>query len=248
VRILLVSDLHYQLRQFDWLTLAASDETINAQAVVIAGDLLDIRSAVPLDAQAVAVTAQLRDIGRRIEVMAASGNHDLDGRDEQGEKTSRWLTRASAPGVYVDGQSVLLDDTLFTVCPWWDGPLGRASLDAVLRADSLRPKRRWVWIYHAPPVGSPLAWDGRREFGDEALAEWLPVFRPDVVLTGHIHQAPFVPGGDWIQQIGSTWLFNPGQQPGPVPSYIVLDLTSGFAEWTSATQRRSATAEFSAAT
>jgi Icc-related predicted phosphoesterase len=142
--------------------------------------------------------------------------------------------------VHVDGASLLVDETLFTVCPWWDGPVGRESLQARLAADAGRAKRRWVWIYHAPPTASPLSWDGRREFGDEALTEWLPVFRPDVVLTGHIHQAPFVEGGDWIQQIGATWLFNAGQQPGPVPAYIVLDLEAGLAEWRSATERRAA--------
>jgi hypothetical protein len=202
--------------------------------------LLDIRSAVPLNAQATAVSAQLRALGGRIPVLSASGNHDLDGRDDDGEKAAQWLTRLRLPGVYVDGDSLLLGDTLFTVCPWWDGPLGRQRLDARLAADAARPKSRWVWVYHAPPTASPLSWDGRREFGDEALAEWLPVFRPDVVLTGHIHQAPFVDGGDWIQQIGTTWLFNAGQQPGAVPSYVVLDLDNATAEWTSATERRTA--------
>jgi Icc-related predicted phosphoesterase len=238
MRLLLVSDLHYRLRQFDWLMTAAADVAIAADAIVIAGDLLDIRSAVPVNAQMVAVTAQLRRLGERIPVLIASGNHDLDARDDAGEKAARWLLQDPAPGVHVDGASVLLDDTLVTICPWWDGPVGRERLAARLAADALREKRRWVWIYHAPPTGSPLAWDGRREFGDEALAEWLPQFAPDVVLTGHIHQAPFVEGGGWIERIGSTWLFNAGQQPGSVPSYVVLDLDAGEAQWHSATERR----------
>jgi Icc-related predicted phosphoesterase len=240
MRLLLVSDLHYRLRQFDWLLAAAADATIGADAVVIAGDLLDIRPAVPLNAQIVAVAAQLRLLGARIPVLTASGNHDLVGRDDHGEKAAGWMAHEPAPGVHVDGDSVLIGDTLISVCPWWDGPVGRARLADQLAADAQREKRRWVWIYHAPPVGSPLAWDGRREFGDDALAEWLPVFAPDIVLTGHIHQAPFVDGGGWVQQIGSTWLFNAGQQPGPVPAHVVLDLDEGRAEWRSATERRTA--------
>ncbi|MDQ1705584.1 MAG: hypothetical protein QOF18_1950 [Frankiaceae bacterium] len=240
MRLLLVSDLHYRLRQYDWLMLAAGDATIAADAVVIAGDLLDIRSAVPINAQMVAVVAQLRQLGARIPVLAASGNHDLDTRGDDGEKAAQWLAHAPSPGVHVDGESVLLGETLFTICPWWDGPIGRARLADQLAADARREKRQWVWIYHAPPTGSPLAWDGRREFGDEALAEWLPVFEPDVVLTGHIHQAPFVDGGGWSQQVGPTWLFNAGQQPGPVPAHILLDLDQGRAEWRSATERREA--------
>ena len=194
---------------------AAEDSRVAIDVVVIAGDHLDIGSAVPLEAQAIAVSAQLRHLGARIPVLSASGNHDLDSRDSFGEKTARWLAQVSSPGVHVDGDSVLLGDTLFTICPWWDGPIARKSLTEQLRTDARRTKQRWVWIYHSPPTASPLSWNGRREFGDEALTEWLPIFRPDVVLAGHIHQAPFVDGGDWIQQIGPTWLFNAGQQPGP---------------------------------
>jgi Icc-related predicted phosphoesterase len=241
VRLLLVSDLHYRLRQFDWLMAAAEDSRVAIDVVVIAGDHLDIGSAVPLEAQAIAVSAQLRHLGARIPVLSASGNHDLGSRDSFGEKTARWLAQVSSPGVHVDGDSVLLGDTLFTICPWWDGPIARKSLTEQLRTDARRTKQRWVWIYHSPPTASPLSWNGSREFGDEALTEWLPIFRPDVVLAGHIHQAPFVDGGDWIQQIGPTWLFNAGQQPGPMPSHIVLDLDTSVAEWVSATERRQAT-------
>ncbi|MDQ1697698.1 MAG: hypothetical protein QOJ03_3051 [Frankiaceae bacterium] len=240
MRLLLVSDLHYRLRQFDWLMAAARNAELGVDVVVIAGDLLDIRSAVPVDTQAVAVSEQLRSLGARITVLAASGNHDLDARDAEGEKTAHWLGRVGAQGVHVDGASLMVQDTLFTVCPWWDGPLGQASLRARLAADAARPKQRWAWVYHSPPTGSPLSWDGRRDFGDDALAEWIPEFGPDVVLSGHIHQAPFVTGGGWCQRIGSSWLFNPGQQPGDIPAFILVDLGTSSAVWTSATDRQQA--------
>lgn len=235
MRLLLVSDLHYRLPQFDWLMSAATDRELGLDLIVIAGDLLDIRSGVPLSAQSVAMSAQLRALGSRIEVLSASGNHDLDSRDAAGEKTARWLSRAASDRVHVDGESVMVDDTLFTVCPWWDGPKGRAALDTRLAIDADRPKGRWIWIYHAPPTGSPLSWDGRREYGDEALAEWLPVFEPAIVLAGHIHQAPFVDGGGWAHRSGNTWIFNAGHQPGPMPAHIVIDLDEGTARWRSAT-------------
>ncbi len=235
MRLLLVSDLHYRLRQLDWLMTVGLGGELGIDLLVIAGDLLDIRSAVPLDVQAIAVTADLSAMGARTPVLAASGNHDLDSRDEAGEKTARWLLNAQTNGVHVDGDSVLIDDVLFTICPWWDGPHGRAKLGEKLAADAERPKKRWVWVYHAPPTGSPLAFDGRREFGDEALAEWIPRFRPDLIFAGHIHQAPFVDGGGWAQRIDQTWIFNPGQQPGPVPTHIIVDLEEGSAAWTSAT-------------
>ena len=230
-----MSDLHYRLPQFDWLSAVGAT---TADVVVIAGDMLDLRSAVPLDAQAIAVTAQLRAMGSRTTVLSASGNHDLDARDQQGEKTARWLARAGSAGVHVDGESVLVEQTLFTICPWWDGPQGQAALERRLEVDAARPKDCWVWVYHSPPSGSPLSWDGRREFGDDVVAGWIDRFAPDVVLAGHIHQAPFVPGGGWSHQLGTTWLFNAGHQPGGVPAHVVLDLDARTAVWTSATDRQ----------
>jgi DNA repair exonuclease SbcCD nuclease subunit len=80
VRILAVADLHYRLRQFDWLLATAS----SVDAVIIAGDLLDVRSPVALDVQAVAVQAALRRLVEVTVLFAASGNHDLDGRMRRG--------------------------------------------------------------------------------------------------------------------------------------------------------------------
>ena len=51
---------------------------------------------------------------------------------------------------------------------------------------------RWLWVWHGPPEG-PLSWTGSRHYGDPELPRLLDLHRPDVVLCGHIHQAPFVP-------------------------------------------------------
>jgi Icc-related predicted phosphoesterase len=233
VRVLLVSDLHYRLRQLDWLLERAAA----VDAVMIAGDLLDIRSQVALDVQAVAVRAALRELAGETTVFVASGNHDLDGRDEAGEKVAHWMAQFGVIGVHGDYSSVPLGDDLVTVCPWWDGPRAQATLDACLAEAANRPRRRWIWVHHAPPAGSPLAWDGRRAWGDDQLSVWIERFTPDVVLAGHVHQAPFVPGGGWADRIGTTWVFNPGQQAGPAPACVEIDLSAGTAVWTSATDR-----------
>lgn len=231
---LLVGDLHYRLRQYDWI----AEATPGFDVVVIAGDLLDIRSAVPLPAQAAAVSAQIARIGGRGVLLVASGNHDLDSRDAAGEKSTLWLQRARSPGLHVDGDSLMVESSLFTICPWWDGPNGRHQLEERLVGDAERERRRWVWVYHAPPSGSPVSWDGRREYGDAVLAEWIQRFQPDVVLTGHVHQAPFVDGGAWADRIGDTWVFNAGHEPGPVPSHIVIDVDEAQATWFASTERR----------
>jgi len=229
MRLLLVSDLHYGLRQYDWVAESAPDFDV----VVIAGDMLDLRSVVPIPAQTVAIAAQLARIGARGTLAAASGNHDLDDRDDAGEKAAVWLQGSRSTQVHVDGDSLVVGSTLLTICPWWDGPTGRQELEDRLVTESQLDKETWAWVYHAPPAGSRLSWDGRREYGDDVLSGWIERFQPDFVFAGHIHQSPFMPDGGWAERVGSTWVFNPGRQPGPVPAHIVLDLEAGQATWSS---------------
>jgi hypothetical protein len=35
-----------------------------------------------------------------------------------------------------------------------------------------------------------------------------------------VHNAPFYPEGSWIDRIGDTWVFNPGREPGPIPTHL----------------------------
>jgi predicted phosphodiesterase len=66
MRILLVSDLHYTLKQLDWVLSVSGDYDL----VVMAGDHLDIASIVEYIAR----------IAGKTRVVACSGNHDLNAR------------------------------------------------------------------------------------------------------------------------------------------------------------------------
>ena len=227
--MLLVSDLHYSLPQFDWVVRVAPSFDL----VVLAGDHLDISSPVALGAQSVVVLQYLSLLQSAGNVAVSSGNHDLTGPDAHGEQAALWLGEAREAGVPTDGDSLLLDDILITICPWWDGPLGRVTVEAQLAADAARRPARWVWVYHWPPLGSPTCWTGKRHYGDTDLGGWIERFRPDLVLTGHVHQPPFRPDGAWADRIGGTWVFNAGHQIGPVPCHIEIDLAAGSAAWRS---------------
>ena len=229
VRILLVSDLHYRLPQLDWVAHVAPAFDL----VVLAGDHLDISSAVSLDAQSVVILQYLQLLQAAGAVAVSLGNHDLIGPDAAGEQAALWLAEARAAGVPTDGDSLLLGDTLITICPWWDGPVGRAALEVQLAADAARRPARWIWVYHWPPLGSPTCWTGRRHYGDVDLVGWIETHRPDMVLSGHVHQPPFKPDGAWADRIGNTWVFNAGHQIGPVPAHIEIDLSAGLATWRS---------------
>jgi len=229
VRILLVSDLHYTLRQFDWLVEAAAAFDL----VVIAGDHLDISSTVPLATQSFVVCNFVSLVAARTRVVVSSGNHDLTGTDADGEHAALWMEDLRAAGVPTDGDSILLDDTLVTICPWWDGPIGRERVARQFGLDGARRPARWIWVYHWPPTDSPTTWTGKRHYGDADLGAWIAEHRPDMVFGGHVHGPPFRQDGAWADRIGPTWVFNPGRQIGPTPTSVEIDLDAGTATWSS---------------
>jgi Icc-related predicted phosphoesterase len=227
VRILSVSDLHYRLPHYDWLLGAARDVDV----VVLAGDLADVVNPVPLEVQTVVLTTYLERLAEHATVVVSSGNHDLDGPGDHGEQVAGWLRRVRHERVLTDGSSSDVGGVRFTVCPWWDGPSSRAEVDTQLSTAAADRPGTWVWVYHSPPAGTPLCHDGRREFPDHDLAAWIEGHRPDLVLTGHIHQAPWARGGSWRARLGPTWVFNAGKQIGPVPPHVIIDTEERTAFW-----------------
>ena len=111
------------------------------------------------------------------------------------------------------------------------GPVTRARLAAQLEKAAAKRARYWIWIHHAPPDKSPVSWGGDRYFGDAELSGWIERYGPDIVLSGHVHQSPFVAAGSWVDRIGDTWVFNTGQQFGALPAHIVIDTEAGEALW-----------------
>ena len=229
MRLLFVADLHYALKQFDWVVANAGDY----DWVVIGGDLLDLASSLDPDLQIVVVEKYLARLRQKTRLLVSSGNHDGDARNSADESVAGWLREAKADGLFVDGDSIQLDGARITVCPWWDGPLSRAELEELLVREAAQVTGKWVWIHHAPPDGSSVSWTGKKLAGDEFLRGWIERFQPDIVLCGHIHNAPFYPEGSWVDRIGKTWVFNPGRQIGESPTHISLDLEAMTAEWVS---------------
>jgi hypothetical protein len=130
----------------------------------------------------------------------------------------------------VDGDSTHVGDWLVTACAWWEGPETLQRLDAVLEEAAAQRTGPWMWVYHGPPEG-PLSWTGSKHHGDPELPRLLEQHHPDLVLCGHIHEAPHVPGGGWAERRGSSMLFNGGALRGQIPSHIVLDLDERTATW-----------------
>src|SRR5476649_3101135 len=87
MKMLFVSDLHYALKQFDWLVANAS----NFNPIVIGGDLLDLGSALDFDVQIVVVEKYLGLIRQKTQLLVSSGNHDGDSRSAADESVAQWI-------------------------------------------------------------------------------------------------------------------------------------------------------------
>ena len=75
--------------------------------------------------------------------------------------------------------------------------IGKQFADALQYRDGL-----WIWVYHAPPNNSPISWSGQPALGDAALNGWIADYSPDLVICGHVHEAPFSRQGSWVDRIG----------------------------------------------
>jgi len=229
MRILLASDLHYNLKQFDWL----DRQSDSFDAVILAGDLLNIASHLDLNMQIEVIKKYLFRMCEKTHLFVCSGNHDGNEKNAHDEFIAPWLQEVRSEKLHVDGDSIQLGDTLFTVFPWWDGDVTKQEVASQLEEASKLKASQWFWIYHAPPDESPTSWTGKRFIGDRELNQWLDQYHPDLVVTGHIHESPFKNEGSWHDQIDSTWVFNAGNNIGEVPAHIVFDMNSGKATWVS---------------
>ncbi|MGR9053633.1 MAG: metallophosphoesterase family protein [Gammaproteobacteria bacterium] len=230
MKILIASDLHYHLKQFDWLERQAE----YFDALVIAGDVLDIASYLDLNVQIVVIKKYLKRISKKTHLLICSGNHDGNEKNAADEFIAPWLQDIRTSRLHVDGDNVFFGSTLITLFPWWDGDVSKAEVAEQFATTSRLTFARWVWIYHAPPDRSPISWTGKRFLGDAELNAWIERYQPDLVVSGHVHESPFKAEGSWIDRIGKTWVFNAGNYIGDFPPYIILDLETMNVEWHSA--------------
>ena len=190
MRILLVSDLHYTLKQLDWV-------------VVGRGRLRPRRGGRRPPRHRLVRRARRAD-RRRARVPRPHGRRRPRSSRARATTTSTPATSsASAPrcgstararaGVLVDGARIATDDVLVTVCPWWDGPRTREQVDRALAADAAggrRPHRGSGCTTRRPT--------SRRRAGPASATTATPTstrgstqHQPDLVLCGHVHQSPF---------------------------------------------------------
>jgi predicted MPP superfamily phosphohydrolase len=95
MRLIFVADLHYSLKQFDWLVTNAGEFDL----VIIGGDLLDLGSALDPDVQIAIVEKYLERLRQKTRLIVSSGNHDGDSRNAADESVAEWLHLRAARAV-----------------------------------------------------------------------------------------------------------------------------------------------------
>jgi Icc-related predicted phosphoesterase len=228
MKILHVADLHYTLKQFDWLVA----QRPQYELIIIGGDLLDLGGFLEREVQTVVVEKYFQKLAQGGKLGVISGNHDYDAQLKD-EQIAQWIQKCRDYGMYVDGDHFMVDDIQVVLLPWVNGPETEKQAEAqLIEANTIDATKR-LWAFHEPPDASPVSWNGKRHFGSKILLDWIERWKPDIVVGGHVHNAPFYGDGSWKDQIGDTWVFNPGKQIGPVPCMIAFDLDTMTASWES---------------
>lgn len=227
MQVLLTADIHMNVPQLRWLESQAS----SVDAVVIAGDVLQLAHGIEKQEQLTQIVPILKRISLERPLLISSGNHDGDSHSPAGEEQAEWVHQLAdelKPETDFAGGKYR-----FTSCPWWNGPETRNQMLHTLEKQKPDSSTQWIWLHHAPPRGSKTAWTLKGDVGDPYLLKLIGKFRPAYILSGHVHNAPFYADGSWCEKIASTWVFNPGKQLGEVPAHIRLDLANRTARYSS---------------
>lgn len=70
---------------------------------------------------------------------------------------------------------------------------------------------RTIFVVHTPPFMTKLDQSfGDAHFGSAGVKNWLASGQKHLVLSGHIHEAPFMNGGVWREEVSGTLCMQPG--------------------------------------
>lgn len=226
MKILAVSDLHYSLPQYDWLVQNCQSYDL----IILAGDMMDLSSYVDADTQASVVGEYFKKICAKVPMVVCSGNHDLVDEGD-GNRTADWLQDFAIPGLTVDGQIFEKQGLKIFSFPWWENLAEREKVASWLNEHSDGTAEHIFWVHHAPPNGTKVSWDGKCHLGDNNVKQWIQTHQPEIIFSGHIHNAPYYPEGNWHDKIHTTVITNAGRQMGSVPATIVLETEESQMTW-----------------
>jgi Icc-related predicted phosphoesterase len=220
MKILQVADLHNEHQWLDWVASCC----VEYDLLVIAGDLQNAFSNVPMREQARLLTSWLRSLP--VPTVACSGNHDYWVSDPRVSHDTaaegRWLRLAKANSMVmsVDGDVVEHGGLKIAVNGWLKVPDLKDAVD--------------VLVTHAPPMGCACASGEGRDNGDPELFPAVQYNPPTLILAGHIH-TPQKYACTWPPIDPTTLILVPGcDEEAEIPNHWVIDTDERTARHSSA--------------
>jgi Icc-related predicted phosphoesterase len=225
MRILHVSDLHFQQNWFEWLLNAAP----NYDLVCIAGDWLEGREThASFQTQIDWIyTWKKRFIQTNVPLITCSGNHDLvfiNGIP--------WIKKINHNSFVPDNTTrriKIKNETLIVTTL----PYTKTKSTEKLWEKGAREKEKtggqWLVVNHVPPQNSKLA----LKSGCPTLHENLETFQPDYLLCGHEHLSPYTEDHSGYDVLTHTQCINPGQifRNHDIPNHCEIDTLHNCVTW-----------------
>lgn len=211
MRLLHVSDLHFNKQWFAWTKRVAKD----FDAIAITGDVIDSTSATPITRQIEWLIDWIR-VFPNSRLLICSGNHDHE-REDLPSHLQHWMADLDFPHLATDGDITSLGATVVQCVGWGKQPQPCGP--------------RSIALMHCPPAGGQTAIEEESglDYGDYELALTLlfGFHAPELILSGHVHRRR-----RWNDVMGPNSLsLNPGFADGPRPPHIVIDLSVRTAEF-----------------
>lgn len=247
MNLLYTTDLHSRRDWYEWLLEKAEAYDL----LVISGDLLDSFSEESIIDQVYILylwCQKLADLG--IPLVLCSGNHDapmdLLSEDFSLAKKADWNNAdfvkmvsesgcwlGKLPGVICSDEENLIfkDKLLLSSCGYAGGDETQEKRTQSLLKVGYQIKCRqnfpWIILHHEPPKGVPLSKvNSVTDMGDPMLASWIREYKPDIVLSGHIHHSPFI-HNKCVSKLYNSYCFNAGHDPEwPEPTWASIRLTA----------------------
>lgn len=194
-RILAVSDLHGDENLARRIAKKAKDE--NVDLVIIAGDLTWLEQSTK---NIIGPFAKANK-----EVLLIPGNHET-------MSTIRNLTESYPKTKHIHGYSITKND-LGIFGAGYESSTGPFFIEdeeifKVLKKgnDKIKDLKKKIMVTHAPPRGSISEFSGFP--GSKAVERAIREFKPDILITGHIHEA-----GGLQEKIGKTRVIHVARKP-----------------------------------
>lgn len=208
MNILAITDIHGRTQTFQNILESVDQPDL----ICLGGDLTNFGSV--SDAEHIVQMAQKHCD----HILAVAGNCDSNDIDNM----------LSKRGISVHADGKTLDDMGFfgvSAMPIWHNSMYEFTedeIDVYLKAaySQVEDVKKTVMISHTPPIDSEVDQTRTGESaGSESVRKWIEKTQPDLVLSGHIHEAR------GTSQIGSSTIVNCG--PAKEGSFATIVYESG---------------------